>query len=330
MISVIVPVYNVESTLEKCIESILAQSYKDLEIILVNDGSTDQSTEICRRYREKDHRIRLIEKENGGLSSARNAALDCIKGEYVAFVDSDDWIDCDFIKVLHRNAIEYDCDIAIAYTYNISETGIKWRPYQAENHLFVGKEALVCNLGVGYPCDDAVWNKLYKAQLFKNVRFPIGRIHEDTFVMSSLMAQANRVYFDSSVSYYYLQRENSLVHQRKFGKGDIDKVDAYSSVFKFVLKHYPQYLELIGNKYCNCVVSSLCRLDHSELMDKKEVKQRLLGEYLQVRNFYQESFVQRIMIWLLEHNSLLPGIALSFRNKKSQQIRHDAMKMENK
>lgn len=272
IISVIVPVYNVEKTIRKCLDSILSQTYKNLEIILVNDGSTDNSGDICKEYYKKDSRIVMINKQNGGLSSARNAALDVMNGSYVAFVDSDDWIENNFIEKLYEDICEFDCDIAIGYTFNVSMDGKMWRPYPAESAMFKKTEALECNLGIGYPCDDVVWNKLYKIELFDTIRFPLGRIHEDTFVMAKLISKANKIYFDDSVSYFYLQRDNSIIHQTSFGKADIDKVDAYNEVFNYISKEYPEYIQLIGNKYTNCIITTLCRMENSNYPLKIEQK----------------------------------------------------------
>lgn len=318
MISVIVPVYNVEQTINKCLDSIIVQSYRNLEIILVNDGSTDRSGEICFEYSTKDSRIVLINKKNGGLSSARNAALDVMKGDYVAFVDSDDWIEPTFLGTLYNDAQKYNCDIVIGYTFNIDQSGKKWRPYPASNCLLTEEEGLKCNIGIGYPCDDVVWNKLYKAKLFHTIRFPEGRIHEDTFIMARLMSMARRVYFDSSVSYYYLQRENSIIHNKEsFGKSDIDKVDAYADVFSFIKSEFPEYVQLIGNKYVNCVITTLCRMNINNYSNAKEEHDRILNEYLEKRQYFKESYIQKFIIWMLKHNSRIPKIAIKLKLKRN-------------
>ena len=112
-ITVIVPVYNVEHYLEKCLDSLINQTYKNLEIIVINDGSTDNSGEICQEYAQKDNRIVYIEKENGGLSDARNVGLDKMTGSYVTFIDSDDWVELDYVEILYKKIIEYQADIAV-------------------------------------------------------------------------------------------------------------------------------------------------------------------------------------------------------------------------
>lgn len=164
-ISIIVPVYNVENYVSKCIESIINQTYKDVEIIIVNDGSTDKSGDICDYYSKKDARIILIHQENQGLSMARNNALDIASGDYIGFVDSDDWIAPDMYGTLYNNAIEHDADISMCNFYYVSETG-ECSPYSNENQpikVLEGIHKIAHNIRLN---NDYVWNRLYRRHLF--------------------------------------------------------------------------------------------------------------------------------------------------------------------
>lgn len=302
MISVIVPVYNVEKTLERCIDSIVTQSYSDLEIILVNDGTQDSSRDICEEYKKKDSRIIIVDKENGGLSSARNCGLDICSGEYISFIDSDDWIEQDFYRTLINNMVKYECDIVISNTFNIDEEGRRWRPYKAESGMYLGEEALKCNLGCGYPCDDVVWNKLYKKELWEEIRFPFGRIHEDTFVMAKVMSRAKRVYFDDTISYFYLQRGDSIAHQ-SFNKKSIDKFDAYAEVAQYIYANFLQYYNLIVKKMINCGISVLINMHlyRERFGDFYQEKKRIIDILCEVSKSTKVSMKQIGSIFLIRN-----------------------------
>ena len=208
-ISIIVPFYNVEPYIKRCIDSILSQTYTDFELILVDDGSTDNSGRICDEYSLKDERIYVIHKVNGGQSSARNAGIDIAKGKYLSFVDADDYIAPLMIETLHKLAIEYNTDI--------SECGYI--------SVFNEKE-VVCEFGKGIDFGEGgfliekfingdifygVVTKLFKASLFKNTRFPSGRIFEDTWMTLNLCLEELRYVRTGQALYYYNQINNSTL-----------------------------------------------------------------------------------------------------------------------
>lgn len=213
MISVIVPVYNVEPYLRKCLDSILAQTYRDLEILVIDDGSTDGSGSICDEYAEKDERIRLFHTENHGLSAARNLGLDIAKGDWIGFVDSDDWIELDMYEVLLSKAEESSADVA--------ECGVFWEytnktiEHRSKQVILSGTEA-VCLLAKG-ELTNFVWNRLWKTCCFDHVRFPKDRIYEDVAVTYQLIGASNCVCIFPASKYHYLQRIDSLsrIHNMK-------------------------------------------------------------------------------------------------------------------
>ncbi len=206
MISVIVPVYNVEAYLPKCLDSIVGQTYKDLEILLIDDGSTDRGGEICDRYAQKDPRIRVFHTENHGLAAARNLGLDHAAGSYIAFVDSDDWIEPDMYETLFARAEKTGADVAACGCF-LEYAGAVEEIKRSERTMS-GTEAVQALLHdeVG----TAVWTKLWSARCFENIRFPTGRIYEDTAVVYKLFASSNKICIIEKSMYHYLQREGSL------------------------------------------------------------------------------------------------------------------------
>jgi len=209
-LSIIVPVYNVEQYLRKCVDSILNQTFKEFELILVDDGSTDGSSRICDDYKEKNDRICVLHKENGGLSDARNYGIDHSNGEYIAFVDSDDWIDNDMYESMMKPIIDYDADIVVCghrvvtVDGQIEETVVFDKPI-----LLTGVEATI-EILKDERMPSFAWNKLYKKSLFKDIRFPKGMIYEDLAVVYRYFDMAKRVYVLNKVYYNYLRRPGSL------------------------------------------------------------------------------------------------------------------------
>ena len=216
LISVIIPIYKVEKYLNKCIDSVLNQVYENLEIILVDDGSPDNCPQICDSYAKQDPRIVVIHKKNGGLSDARNAGIEIAHGEYVLFVDSDDWIHEKCIHLLYEYCNKYDADIAIGNHRKFSEidvtieqNDIKEKDYE----IISATEACKRN------CFEVVfvtsWGKLIKRKLISNNLFPKGKIHEDEFSTYKLLFKSNKIIYTSNEIYYYLIRSTSIMGKKK-------------------------------------------------------------------------------------------------------------------
>ena len=215
-ITIIVPVYNVEHYLDKCLDSLINQTYKNLEIIVINDGSIDNSGIICQEYAQKDNRIVYIEKENGGQSEARNMGLDRMTGSYVTFVDSDDWIELDYVEILYKKITEYQADIAVGNYYSFNETeGMYYF------HIFGDSyhEKVYDNVSIFenlYESQEmksfaliSVWGKLYKADLVKHLRFDIGKLGEDGYLNQKIYLLAEKTIYLNKGLYAYRQREGS-------------------------------------------------------------------------------------------------------------------------
>lgn len=211
LISVIVPVYKVEKYLEKCIESIIKQTYTNLQIILVDDGSPDNCGKICDEYAKKDSRIEVIHKINGGLSDARNVGINRANGRYIGFVDSDDYIKEDMYEKLINLIKEYDADISICNLYDVIDGNECIRNKDNGIHEYsridILKEILLDKNIQSY-----AWNKLYKKELFDEIKYPIGKKYEDIGTTFYLFEKCNKIVVTSEPEYYYLKRADSLVN----------------------------------------------------------------------------------------------------------------------
>ena len=233
LISVIVPVYNVEAYLEKCINSIINQTYKNLEIILIDDGSTDSSPKICDEYMNKDSRIIVIHKDNGGLSSARNKGIEIAKGTLICFIDSDDYLEPNMLEELKNNMEKYDSDISCCNFYDIKDDMSSVRVKKDSNIEFVSSEKeKFINIQNEYsPLTYYAWNKLYKKEIFNNIRFPEGRLYEYTYILCDIFDKANRISFTLKPLYNYVYRSSSLGNS--FNLKHFDKIGSFNKKIEF-------------------------------------------------------------------------------------------------
>lgn len=219
MVSVIVPVYKVEPYLEQCIESIAGQTFRELEIILVDDGSPDRCGEICDRWAKRDGRIRVIHRENGGLSAARNTGLSAARGEYLCFVDSDDYLEKDavgrLLEALNAGGAQIAaCNFVFENGEEAAEGTPLLKPYQIEQEMLLsGKEVMRLMDQGKYIFSEVVWNKLYKREIFAEIRFPEGKLHEDEFLFHKLLYPVSRVACIPYVGCHYRRRPGSIMKQ---------------------------------------------------------------------------------------------------------------------
>lgn len=231
LISVVIPVYNVEKYLNRCIDSVLKQTYKNIEIILIDDGSTDRSGKICDEYNKKDNRIIVIHQKNQGLSSARNNGLMKLKGKFVCFIDSDDFVETDYIESMYNNLIDNKVDMACCgYAYFYENGKIEEINYGNIEKKYSKDEAQEYLNIIGY-FNVATWNKLYKIELFDNIKFPINKKSEDWFIMYKLIDKcANGIYYSSKVKYLYFQRNGSIT---KSNNVNFDCIDAARQALEY-------------------------------------------------------------------------------------------------
>lgn len=242
MISIIVPVFGVEPFLDECVLSLLRQTYEDLEIILVDDGSPDCCDKICDHYASFDPRIRVIHKKNGGPSDARNAGLDVARGEYIGFVDSDDYVAADMFSFLHSLMESTGSDVSICGHVKTSHKG---RPRLYFHHRKIinmdSQTAIKKMLQLGL-YESFTWNKLYRRDLFDTIRFPSGHIHEDLYTIYKIFHKADIISYSKEIKYYYRQRIGSIIHSI-YNPKYYDYIDASIEVRDFVEENYPQILQ---------------------------------------------------------------------------------------
>lgn len=240
-VSVIVPVYNVEKYLDRCVESIIKQTYENLEIILVNDGSTDSSGNMCDNYALNDKRIKVIHKKNGGLSSARNAGIDSASGDYYCFVDSDDWIANNMIETLLNLCDKYEAEISACTFQKMLDSSTQIESENSpEIKTYTSKEALANMFYSGSIGWSAAY-KLYRSDLFKNIRYPVGRLMEDMGTTYKLYDICNKVVFINLPMYFYYIRSGSITTTLS-SKRAKDAIHFTEEFIDFYNKNYPEIL----------------------------------------------------------------------------------------
>ncbi len=237
-ISVIVPVYKVEAYLDKCISSIANQTYKNLEIILVDDGSPDNCPATCDAWAEKDSRIRVIHKPNGGLSDARNAGMAVATGELMTFVDSDDWIAPDMYEHLYQRLEEDSSDIAACGVQMVWENKTPSRMLTREGNRVLNQEEAMRAIIEESWLKQPVWYKLYKTVLIRDILFPKGKYHEDVFWSYQAIGRAQRVSVSDHIGYYYLQRGGSIMGEG-YSLKRLDAVEAKVQRCAYIQERFP-------------------------------------------------------------------------------------------
>lgn len=297
IISVIVPIYNVEPYLNKCIDSIIGQTYKDLEIILVDDGSTDRSGEVCDAYEKADKRVRVIHKQNGGAASARNSGLEIAIGKYIGFVDSDDYVAVDMYEAL-MNCLADDVDIVTCGRFFVYPPGIrkpKRKKHCTHKKTKYNTEQAIEELLKGELFSYGVYEKLYRKELFTDVRFPRGRVSEDLPVTYALFKKCRNVVNIGEAKYYQFRREDSI-SRRDFFFRRIDNVLFYRDILEDIKKEYPQFRDIAEANYVSSVVGRIGEIRESK--DRalyRELEKRLVKvlKRMQIRIVFN-SYLNRL------------------------------------
>ena len=238
LVSIIINVYNAEKYIAKCLESVINQTYRNIEIIIVNDGSTDKTLEICESY--KDERIRIINQENMGLSMSRNVGIENSRGEYLYFIDADDFIDIDTIEYLYKLIKKYDVPIATANPMEISDYNYK-KTEKAEKIKILSSKEMLKKILLSTDRAGTAWNKLIKRELFNNIRFE-DRIINDIVVVYKIILKIDKLVCSNQKKYYYLRHEDSITGQEK----PEYLIDAYKAImerYNSIKKIYPDLIE---------------------------------------------------------------------------------------
>lgn len=306
LISIIVPVYKVEKYLVRCIESIRNQTYSNLEIILIDDGSPDACPSICDEYALKDERIIVIHKENGGLSDARNTGIEMAKGEYIGFVDSDDYIHPDMYENLLKIAIANTADIAVCDVEKVYSGNYILNDEGEDNVRFYTGIQAVANIFDAelYLRSVVAWGKLYKKSLFDSIRYPKGKLHEDEFVTYRLYYKSSKVAYTDKRYYYYLQREDSIMGERKRKISD-DVLEAYEELGDYFEKREEKFVvQLVKYRYLCMLKRGIEELEKSSDKDEKrkgkELHKKYCYEYKKYINDIQKAkrrFRLRLYFW---------------------------------
>lgn len=245
LISVIVPVYNIEKELlDKCIFSIINQTYKNLEIIIVDDGSFKECADECDRLAQMDSRVLVIHQKNTGVSGARNAGLDIAKGDFIGFVDPDDYIDNDMYDRMLKKLMFDESDICVCGFNLVYGSGdIKAREFYDKNMIF-SKDEAYRELMLDKEVNSCVWNKLYKRKLFNEIRFPMRKYFEDCYIMHEIFNLSDKISIIGEYFYNYYQRPGSIMNDIGIDKF-LQRFDSFKARLDYTDKHFPQYSELV-------------------------------------------------------------------------------------
>lgn len=276
LISIIVPIYKVEKYLKECVDSILAQTYQNFELILVDDGSPDSCPAMCDEFAKQDSRVVVIHKENGGLSDARNAGLDIAKGEYIGFVDSDDYISPIMYETLLNRILSDKSELAVCEyvrVYDSDEREKSEKTLQKTRKRCYSPDEFFSE--VFLKCSGAyvvAVNKLYHKNIFRKLRFPVGKQHEDEFIIHRVIAQCKNISYIEDELYYYFQREGSIMN-RTFNVRNLDYGDALIDRYHFTKR----------NKYEEWKNDTVCRLS-SQL----EKWNKYAKDNIEIRKKYNE------------------------------------------
>ena len=276
LISVIINVYNAEKYIKKCLESIINQTYKNIEILIINDGSTDNTLNICKSY--NDERIRIINQENLGLSLSRNVGIDNAKGDYLYFVDADDFVQNDVIEYLYQLIKKYDVKMASTKPLHIYNYDYKMVNNKEKIEVLSSKQML-SKIMLSEDEAGTIWNKLFKKELFDNIRFE-KRIINDVVVIYKVVLECEKIVYSNQIKYFYLKHKESILGQKKIEHSK-DLYFASIERYNYIKKIYPNYYD---NEIClNFIIMNLYLHDNIELskfLDSQNAMQLFKNKFL--------------------------------------------------
>lgn len=337
-ISVVIPVYNTERDLRRCLESLLRQTYKDFEVVLIDDGSTDGSGALCDSYAGADSRIRVFHTENGGVSEARNRGLHECRGQYIAFLDSDDYVDERYLERLYKAAQRYQADLVIGPHQVVAEDergrikqafGRGWRyklsggrgKKEEERERILSREEAYGHMLRGGRMITSVWGKLYQRNLIQTIRYPQGEIYEDMKTMSDVVEASKRIAYIPYAGYYYVQRPGSITNG-VISCEHLILLENERSLAALIWKKYPNLRGIMKRHYlrsCFFLFHGMAATEEGEV-HCRALRRTILKEWKFLLFGKESTFIEGAMIF-----SLLPGTAcyrqvkrlLRFFGKKS-------------
>lgn len=308
LVSIIVPVYEVKKYLKKCIESLINQTYTNLEILLIDDGSTDGSSNICNDYAIIDKRIQVIHKENEGVSKARNKGIEIAKGDYITFVDADDYIDTHYIETLYNDCIINKSDISIIGVKDINEENVILRESKSMKKTldFISAfKELMCEKYY----TSVVWGKMYNKDLFNNVRFNIEtKIGEDLEIIYKIFEKANRISINTEKKLYYcLMRNNSATAQQYNDKWK-GEINICQNIINYMKEKHPKSAKYAIRRYIRINVTCIMKIIQSDDIDKNIKKienlKNNINKYSEDK-YFKQTFANKVKIFLIYKNIYL-------------------------
>lgn len=302
LISVIIPVYNVEKYLKECLDSITDQTYKNIEIVIIDDGSKDNSGIICDEYARRDNRIKIIHKENEGVSIARNIGIGCARGKYITFIDSDDFVENNYIEMLYKHCKESNADLSICGVIDVRE-GNKIRESKKVNKIIDGKEALKELLDEKYfSC--VIWAKMFKTNIIKNYEFnPETKIAEDLEMLYKLLPTLDRVVIDTKNKlYFFRERENSAISDT-FNINHLTEIDISNNIVNYVSKNFPEIEKYAIKRYIRVNMSYILKLLKQDEIDDV-ILNSLRANIIKYKKeaYYRFSIKRKILLFNIIHN----------------------------
>lgn len=311
-VSIIVPVYNVADYLNECLESLVNQKYNNIEILLIDDGSSDNSLVLCNKWAKRDSRIQVFHKKNGGLSDARNYGIDRAKGKYIAFVDSDDYVTEDYISSMYNNIIKYSVKIsACGFAHLYNNGTIKEINFSNIEMMYSENEAQKYLNIIGY-FNVSACNKLFLASLFEEIRFPIGKKSEDWFIMYKIIEKAKSIYYSSEIKYIYRQRSGSIT---KSSKANIEAIDAAQEVYDYFKDN-----KIVSPYALQSLIFAIIGVYNYELIRYKNLNlKNYRSKVLELKNkiiYCELSTSRKIQLFLFIYFPYLYNVLFKFFDKK--------------
>ncbi len=288
LISVIVPVYKVELLLERCVRSLQRQTHENLEIILVDDGSPDGCGSLCDGFAAEDPRIRVIHKENGGLSSARNAGLDIARGEYIAFVDSDDWVEPRMYETMLALAVKYDVKLVCAGRYDVSEkTGEKTPGLCPKREEKITGEALAARIFRWEGLDSAAWDKLYHRSLLEEIRYPVGKIVEDVPTTYRIALKAGAAVLCPQSFYNYFHRAGSITTEKAVTEKTFHFSQHTAAIYPEIRENWPSLEPQAAYLRVRSLTHLLLTLEQAKPEDREKFHQEYRAARKDLEGFWR-------------------------------------------
>ncbi|MFD1040613.1 glycosyltransferase family 2 protein [Virgibacillus byunsanensis] len=316
MVSIVVPIYKVEKYIHRCVDSILHQTYSTIEVILVDDGSPDNCGSIAERYKELDPRVKVIHKENGGLSDARNYGMQHATGEFIVFVDSDDWLEEKMIEIMITNSLDHKADVVQSAFYYAYDDKLLLDKRYNDNLNNLDNKTLMYELVKNEKVKNFAWGKLYKTKLIKDIPFKKGVLFEDVFWAHQVMQRVNNFLILHQPLYYYYQRDDSIV--AAYTPKNLDIIKGLKERHEFLEKHYG---ELTHESYKGLLKMSLIHYNllllnkekDRDRLHRKEIQSYIIDNYQQLKEAVENEKQLRQQLYLFSLHPYLNVCFLGFK-----------------